>query len=214
MAAQGVRGVPEIPTTVRERAALPTVDYADLFTVPAPAGDASAEHWARAMFGSVPDLGERLIWRVLLGLRLDPARGPDTVAGWRVTGREDDWIRMATAGPLLSANLVVTTGEGHAALATFVHFERRAGRLLWRPASAVHRALVPRVLRKAAARIDARSDARLDTIRPDATRLGTAGPGATRPDRVRRGGPDARRRGMQDGRTDAAQPWARSAKRL
>ncbi|GAA4687816.1 hypothetical protein GCM10023215_24500 [Pseudonocardia yuanmonensis] len=172
MAVQGVRGVSEIPPAVRARAALSTVDYADLFTVPSQDGNASAEQWARAMFGSVPTPGEQLIWQVLLGLRLDPERGPDTVAGWRVTGRRDGWIRLATAGPLLSANLVVTTSEGHAALATFVRYEHRAGRLLWRPASAVHRALVPRVLRNAAARINARNavariDARADATGPD-----------------------------------------------
>jgi hypothetical protein len=65
-------GTENIPESVRALGSLPAIDYADLFTLSTPA-EATPEGWARAMFGNVPSLGERLIWRGLLGLRL--ARG-------------------------------------------------------------------------------------------------------------------------------------------
>ncbi|MFE3198418.1 DUF2867 domain-containing protein [Embleya sp. NPDC059237] len=133
---------------------MPDFDYVDVFTLATDAaGDATPEQWARAMFGDVPDPGERLIWRGLLGLRLTRGRSSDTVAGWRVAERGEDWIRLETASPYLTANLVVRTSEGRVSLGTFLRYERTLGRLIWPPLSAVHRRLVPGVLRKAAARV-------------------------------------------------------------
>ena len=63
-----------------------------------------------------------------------------------------DWIRLEAASGTLSCNLVVLTGDGRVSLATFLHYDRRRGRALWPPLSAVHRRLVPGVLRNAAAR--------------------------------------------------------------
>src|SRR5690349_18621299 len=98
---------------VAERAlsSLHRVDYADRFSVDVSTA-ATPEWWARAMFGDVPDFGERLAWRGCLGLRLAPGRSPSTVAGWRIDGRGDDWVRLATASWFLSANLVVRVADG------------------------------------------------------------------------------------------------------
>jgi hypothetical protein len=76
------------------------MDYADLFvlTLPTPAA-ATPEGWARAMFGNVPSPAERLIWRVLLGLRLACGRSSATVGGWRIGGRGTDWIRLEIGLP-------------------------------------------------------------------------------------------------------------------
>jgi hypothetical protein len=131
---------------------LPAVDYADHFTHPTTA-EATPERWARAMFGDVADAGEILIWRVILGLRLSRGRSPDTVAGWRIGGRGDDWIRLEAASWFLSANLVIRTGGGRVALWTFLHYDRAVGHVVWPPLAAVHRRLVPGVLRTAATKI-------------------------------------------------------------
>lgn len=161
-----VRGK-KIPASVRALSSIPDFDYADMFTITTresavPDSDADAdadsgvrttpEHWARAMFGDVPSAAERLIWRGLLGLRLSPERSPHTVAGWRITEHGADWIRLETASWFLTANLVVQTADGRVALATFLRYDRTIGRLVWPPLSAIHRALVPRVLREAAAK--------------------------------------------------------------
>jgi Protein of unknown function (DUF2867) len=114
---------------------------------------AAPERWARAMFGDVPGAGEVVIWRGLLGLRLDRSRSPDTVAGWRVTGRGDDRIRLEATGRVISGVLVVRTGDDEVSLTTRVRYEHPVARLWWPPLSAVHRFLVPRVLRAADERL-------------------------------------------------------------
>jgi hypothetical protein len=129
-----------------------TVDYTDYFSIRTGASG-TAEQWARAMFGNEPSLGEVFIWRVLLGLRLSRGRSPGTVAGWRIGGRGDDWIRLETESRTMTANLVVRASGGEASLTTRLRYDRAPARLIWPPLSAVHRWLVPRVLRDAAARM-------------------------------------------------------------
>ncbi|WP_439674445.1 DUF2867 domain-containing protein [Embleya sp. MST-111070] len=149
-----VVGRKDMPPSFHALTSIPDFDYVDVFTLATDAaGDATPEQWARAMFGDVPDTGERLIWRGLLGLRLSHGRSPDTVAGWRVAERGEDWIRLETASPNLTANLVVRTSEGRVSLGTFLRYDRTLGGLIWPPLSAVHRRLVPGVLRKAATRV-------------------------------------------------------------
>ncbi|MFB4319585.1 hypothetical protein [Actinomadura sp. 21ATH] len=143
-----------MPESARALSTLPVIDYADRFGLAAGV-DAGPERWARAMFGDVPSPGERFIWRGLLGLRLARGRSPDTVAGWRVAGRGEDWIVLEAESWFLSGNLVVQVADGRVALSTFLRYERRLGAVVWPPLSAVHRRLVPGVLRGAAARIGA-----------------------------------------------------------
>lgn len=132
-----------------------TASYADHFTL-ATTADATPEQWARAMFGNVPSPGEILIWRVVLGLRLSRGRSSETVAGWRIDGRGDDWIRLEAASWFLSANLIVRTGDGEVTLRTVVHYDHPVARAVWPPLSAVHRRLIPGVLRNAAIKIQTR----------------------------------------------------------
>ena len=131
---------------------LSTVDYTDRFSVRTDA-DRTPEQWARAIFGDVPNLGELLIWRVLLGLRLSRGRSADTIAGWRVDARGDDWVRLEAASRVMTANLVVRAAGGGVSLSTFVRYDRPAARLLWTPLSAVHRRLAPEALRSGVARL-------------------------------------------------------------
>ncbi|RBY79780.1 hypothetical protein DQ238_09020 [Geodermatophilus sp. TF02-6] len=144
----------EIPESVRALSSLPGIDYADRFTL-ATDVDATPEQWARAVFGDVPSIAELLIWRGLLGLRLSRGRSPATVAGWRIGGRGEDWIRLEAASWFLSANMLVQTADGRVSWTTCLHYARRVGRGVWPPLSAVHRRLVPGVLRAAAGRIRA-----------------------------------------------------------
>ena len=135
----------------------PSSDYADRFEL-ATDVRATPEQWARAMFGDVPNLGQVFIWRICLGLRLSRGPSPDTVAGWRIAARHEDSIRLEAASWFLSADLVVRTSAGRVALETSLRYDRAPARVLWRPLSAVHRAVVPGVLREAAAK---RAGARL-----------------------------------------------------
>ena len=146
-----VRGV---PASLRAGSALPTSDYADRFGLPTGVR-ATPEQWARAMFGDVPSAAEILIWRGLLGFRLTSGRSPDTVGGWRVGARTADAVRLETAGSSLRAEMHVETGFGRVSWTTCLHHAGLRGRVVWPPASAVHRRLVPRVLRDAERRLRA-----------------------------------------------------------
>jgi hypothetical protein len=157
-------GTYNIPESVRALSSLPDIDYADQFTLSTDA-DATPEQWARAMFGDVPSRAELLIWRGLLGLRLSRKRSPVTVAGWQIGGRGEDWIRLEAASWFLTGNLLVQTADGRVSLGTFLHYDRRLGHCVWPPLSAIHRRLVPGVLRDAAARTATKSRRAERTVR-------------------------------------------------
>ncbi|MBO3752727.1 hypothetical protein J5X84_42325 [Streptosporangiaceae bacterium NEAU-GS5] len=131
---------------------LPDADYAEIFRLSTDVA-ATPEQWARAIFGDVPSIGEQLIWRGLLGLRLSRERSSDTVGGWRITGRGEDWLRLGTASWFLTCNFVVQVSDARVSLTTLLRYDRRFGRLLWPRLSAIHRHLIPGVLREAAARL-------------------------------------------------------------
>ncbi|TDD34703.1 DUF2867 domain-containing protein [Actinomadura sp. KC06] len=145
-------GTDDVPRPVRTLSSLSDIDYVDMFTLTTDR-DATPEQWARAMFGDIPTPAERFIWRALLGLRLAKGRSPDTVAGWQITGRGRNWIRLEAASWFLTGNLLVQTTDGHVSLATFLRYDRLLGRLAWSPLSAVHRRLAPGLLQDAATRI-------------------------------------------------------------
>ncbi|MFI6509290.1 hypothetical protein ACIBCT_16915 [Streptosporangium sp. NPDC050855] len=154
MVVGSVMGTRDVPASVRALSSLPDFNYADHFVL-ATTVEATPERWARAMFGDVPDATELLIWRGFLGLRLDRRRSPDTVAGWRIGGRGDDWVRLEAASWFLSGNLLVRVADGGVSLATFVRYDLPLGRVVWPPLSAVHRLLAPGLLRDAAAKVAA-----------------------------------------------------------
>jgi hypothetical protein len=146
-------GTHHVPDPVRALSSLPDIDYVDHFSLPTDA-EATPEQWARAMFGDVPTVAERLIWRGLLGLRLSRGRSPDTVAGWQIATRGEDWIRLEAASSFLTANLVVQASDGRVSLGTFLRYDQPLGHSVWPPLSALHRRLVPGLLRATAAKID------------------------------------------------------------
>jgi hypothetical protein len=149
-------GTHNLPESARTLSSLPRIDYADLFTLCTDIGmDVPPEQWARAMFGNVPSIAELLIWRGLLGLRLSRIKSPATVGGWQIGGRGEEWIRLEAASWFLVGNLLVQKAHGRVSLATFLHYRRWLGYLVWPLLSFLHRRLVPRVLRNASARIQA-----------------------------------------------------------
>jgi hypothetical protein len=147
-------GAHNVPESVRALSSLADIDYVDQFTLATDAAAyATPEQWARAMFGDVPSVAEQLIWRGILGLRLGRGRSPATVGGWQIAERGADWIRLEAASWFLTCNLLVQVTDGRVSLGTCVRYDRRLGHVVWPPLSAVHRRLVPGLLRDAAARI-------------------------------------------------------------
>ncbi len=145
-------GTRNIPESVRALSSLRNIDYADDFTLVTYA-DAEPERWARVMFGDVPSVGEWLVWRGILGLRLSRGHSPSTVGGWRIAERGDDWILLETASRFMTANLLVRTANGRVSLGTFLRYDRTLAARVWPPLSAAHRAVVPGLLRDAAVKI-------------------------------------------------------------
>ncbi|NRQ40333.1 hypothetical protein HII36_52205 [Nonomuraea sp. NN258] len=114
-------------------------------TTAGPAGE--PERWARAAFERVAGLQGQFIWRVLLGLRL--RRTGADVAGWRIAGRGDDWIRLEARSWMLAGYLVVQVEGDRVSLATGLRYDRWPASAIWTPLSAVHRRLAPGLLRDA-----------------------------------------------------------------
>jgi hypothetical protein len=151
---QSVVGPHNLAESVRALSSLSRIDYADQFTLSTDT-DATPERWARAMFGNVPSTIELLIWRGFLGFRLSRERSPATVAGWRIGGANEHWIRLEATSWFLAGNLLVRKTHGRVSLVTFLHYRWWLGHIVWPLLSAVHRRLVPRVLHSAETRIRA-----------------------------------------------------------
>ena len=143
-------GTDTLPDEVLRFSSLGRVDYADWFCLRTDVY-ATPEEWARAMFGNVPNATELFIWRGLLGFRVRRERSPDLVAGWRITSRSTTWIRLETASWFLAGNLVVHVSGDRVSLTTFLRYDQALARVLWPTLSAVHRRLVPGLLRGAEA---------------------------------------------------------------
>jgi hypothetical protein len=103
-------------------------------------------------------------WSVGLGLRLGPRTSAGHVLGWEIAHADAGTVVLHAGSRLLDAwNVVVAPGADGAAdgaeggadggadlvWATFVRFDRPAGRLLWAAAAPVHHLVLPYLLRRA-----------------------------------------------------------------
>jgi hypothetical protein len=79
-------------------------------------------------------------------LRLDPQPSPDRVAGWRIDGSGEGWIRLHAGSWWGRAQLIVQNGPEHLGLTTVMAYDHPAARGIWGAASAVHRRVVPGLL--------------------------------------------------------------------
>ena len=112
------------------------------------ATDASAEQWCRTAIENVAGRGGQFIWRGVLGLRLKSRPSTERVGGWKIADRGEDWIRLEASSWFLTAHLVTRLGDGHLSAGTFIRYDHPIARLIWVPASAVHRRKMPGLLRQ------------------------------------------------------------------
>jgi hypothetical protein len=144
----------EIPERIRDCSTMVS-DYVDLFTATASrAMDTSPEQWARAALEGASPVGRFLAWQVLLGLRLDQRPSPDHLAGWRIAERGDGWIRIEASSWFMTGHIVFQVEGDRVSFATFIRYDRLVAALVWLPASIIHRAKVPDVLRHAVRRVE------------------------------------------------------------
>ncbi len=138
-----------IPETIRSLGGMEGPDYIDLFSVPTgKAAAASPEQWSRTAIEDVAALGGQFIWRGLLGLRLKSRPSTERVGGWRIADRGEDWIRLEASSWFLTAHLVIRLDHEHLSTGTFIRYDRPVAALIWAPLSAVHRRLMPGLLRQ------------------------------------------------------------------
>lgn len=136
-----------IPEVIRSLSGMDSPDYIDLFTVTTNgAADASAEQWSRTAIEDVAGLGGQFIWRGVLGLRLRPRPSTERVGGWKIAGRGEGWIRLEASSWFLTAHCVIRLDDGQLSVGTFIRYDRPIAALIWVPASAVHRRLMPGLL--------------------------------------------------------------------
>ena len=152
----GIIGTKNMPTTMLGLSSLHGVDYADQFSITTGI-DATPEQWARAIFGNVPSTSQVFIWRYLLGLRIsrDREASSTTVAGWKIGGEGQDFLRLEANSWLLSGNLVVHRTDSQVSLVTLVQYETWIAWPWWCLLGLVHRKIVPVILRRAVGRIQA-----------------------------------------------------------
>jgi hypothetical protein len=139
-----------VPDPIRDRDSLDRPHYVDYFTMPAPEhmqAAASPTDWARAVCTLTP--AAVAVWRGVLGLRLHPG-APDHIGGWRIGAETESWTRVEAESWLLDAHVVFGLESNELSLATFVHYESPAAKLVWPPVAAVHQRSVPIMMRQGA----------------------------------------------------------------
>ncbi len=136
-------------------------DYTDSFEAPvAAADDRTPERWARAVF---EDAARPVRWflvcgfRFGLGLRFGPRPSPQHVLGWAIIDRQPDSLTLESRSWFLTSRLVFQTEASRVTQFTFVRYDKRIAAIIWPPVSILHRQIVPRLLRHAAARATATS---------------------------------------------------------
>ena len=168
----------DVPEAIRRVSAM-APDYVDLFTVAARgAAQTSPEQWTRAAVEDTAGLGGQFVWRVLCGLRLESHSSPDRVGGWKIADRGDRWLRLEAPSWFMTAHLVVMVDDDQVSVATFIHYDRIVGGVIWPTLAVAHRALMPGLLRGTAARIRRRRRASADERAPGAVATPS---GAVRP---------------------------------
>jgi hypothetical protein len=133
-------------------------DYEDSFAAPrAAADDRTPEQWARSVFEDalLPVRWFLVVgFRYGLGLRFGPRRSPEHVLGWAIIDRSPDSLTVEARSWFLTSRLVFRTETSRLSQSTYVRFDRRIAAIIWPPVSILHRRIVPRVVRHAAARAE------------------------------------------------------------
>ncbi|AFT98813.1 hypothetical protein [Nocardia brasiliensis] len=148
----------DIPASLRALGTLADADYLDAFTLSTNAGPKwSPDQWAHAAFEDVAGLGGQFIWRVLLGMRLAWRRSSAHIAGWRIVGHGDDWIRLEAHSWMLVGQLVIRLKDHQVTLLTIIRYDRPLAATIWQRLSVKHRGLAPGLLRGTLAKLTAGS---------------------------------------------------------
>jgi hypothetical protein len=136
----------DVPEAIQSLDTLDRADYADVFTAQtAGAMRRSPEQWMRALLDD-PSLSMRavilgavLVQRLVLGMPVGVQRTPESVHGWRIADRGDQWIRLEATSRLMTGHLILALSERQVSFATFVRYNTRRAAYIWPPVSRLHR---------------------------------------------------------------------------
>ena len=152
-----------VPTDASALSTLARVDYSDAFRVEFADGPVfSGAEWARETLEGASAKARRELSRgwPLLGLKMAPAGAEDAVLGWRLRHDGEDFALLGAESRLgMPAELLFRPEPDGLLFATFIAFRNPLMRMVWAPIGAPHRRVVPALLRRAAARIAARTPA-------------------------------------------------------
>ena len=130
-------------------------DYSDFFAEISTGNYRDPEQLARAVFEGAPRPVRLFLvagFRYGLGLKFGPRSSPEHVLGWVIIEREPDSITIESRSWMLTSRLVFRTEESQVSVSTFVRYDRSIAKVIWPPVSLLHCQIVPRLLRRAAAR--------------------------------------------------------------
>ena len=131
-------------------------DYADCFELRLQHADGhSAEAWMRAALEQAAPAVRRLI-RLVHGrvAKFALSAEPDSILGWRTVSSTHDAFHIATAGPVLRAEIVARrSSPTTATVSTFLFYKRPRTRLLWMVIGPLHRRIAPYLLARAASHL-------------------------------------------------------------
>lgn len=121
-------------------------DYYDVFVARSEAvRHRTAEECARAVEGTA-GLGGIAIWQGVLQLRPEP-REARHLRSWAVVDAAEDWLTLGSRSWALTARVVLEVDDDQLKATTMIRYDTRVGRAIWTPLSAVHRHLMPGLLR-------------------------------------------------------------------
>ncbi len=130
-------------------------DYTDSFTAQLATGDArTPEQLARAVFEGAPRPARWFLlagFRFGLGLRLAYGRSAEHVLGWRIVDAGPRSLTLQASSWLLTSRLLLRIEASRVSQSTLVRYEKPIAALIWPPVALLHRQIVPRLLRRAAA---------------------------------------------------------------
>jgi hypothetical protein len=131
-------------------------DYDDSFAAPRAAADErTPEQWARAVFEDAPRPVRWFLvigFRYGLGLKFGPRHSPEHVLGWAIIDTSPDSLTVESRSWLLTSRLVFRTEATRLSQSTYVRYDRPIAKIVWPPVAILHRQIVPRIVRHAAAR--------------------------------------------------------------
>lgn len=143
-----VRRVP-VPDFVKRLSVLPTIDYADAFTVATAAHpNRTAEQWARAILEDTGASTHLHAEWTALGLRVDDDSG---VAGWRLRRNDPDTVLLGAESRIgMPGELLVAVRGDDLVFATMLSHRTPTTRPVWAAVEAAHVAKVRQLLTRAA----------------------------------------------------------------